>query len=92
MKFVVTTTSSGRLKSNYRPILENFNLETQTVICDWDDKLNGEIYRITINTIEELIDLKNQLKCELIITNEFEDDLYMPHEELTIEIYDGCRE
>lgn len=77
MKFRIEATSiwsDSDLIDRY-PMLEKFNYE-----------FTGKVAYVVINTLEELIELMNTAKEELIIKRHWGTD------ELTVEIYDSYRE
>lgn len=91
MEFLVAT-SDWRNKNilNYKEVLEKYNLQIKH-----NPDYEGNLYYITLNSLEDLIRFKNDVYeftehyvSELVITN----DIANTDFELTIEIYDGYRE
>lgn len=60
MKFHITGASIQTEMKQYRPVLEKF------AVTDPVDRF-GEVYEITVNSLDELIELGNAIGSELIL-------------------------
>jgi hypothetical protein len=92
MKFAVTA-SNGYVK-HYEDKLKNFNLTKKIAydeICN-DEEETCEIYYIKLDSIEDLIRLKELTGHNIILKNDYFDELSNYYQELAIEIYDSYRE
>ena len=92
MRFAISNSGSCDKLQNYKPILKKYDLGIELAYDEFDENDSCEIYYITINSIEELLRLKNELKTKLVILDYFLDGFSNCHDGLTIEIYDDYRE
>ena len=92
MKYAVISTSRKTNVIKYADILKNYNLISCEIIDPMDIEEKSLMYYINIDTLEELIKLKKELKKELIICDEFIDRFNNEYNEIAIEIYDSWRE
>jgi hypothetical protein len=100
MKFAVNSSTGYERLQSYKPILEKYNLEITTVKDEFDEDEECEMLWITINTLEELMALREEIgqqatkdpRKDIIICDYYYDAFLGRYEGPTIEIYDGYRE
>lgn len=83
--------SDRNIKENYKQVLQEFDLKIETVKCPWDEEETDELWRIQIDSLEQLLVLKEKITRDIILSDDidiFGETFYEP----TIEIYDGYRE
>lgn len=93
MKFAVVASNRYKLHQ-YKEKLVDFNLNIKVAydqICNDEDEACELLY-IEVNTLEDLLKLKENVGHEIILKNSYFDALDNYYEEPTIEIYDDFRE
>jgi hypothetical protein len=93
LKFAVVSSNRDNFKK-YKETLQKYSL---TIKIAYDEMCNDredtcELYYIEINSLEELLKLKEEVNHKIIIKDYYCDSLYNCYEEPTIEIYDDWRE
>lgn len=91
-KYAVVNSSKQKKLVDYKGILQKHNLEIKIVedLVDKDDTC--EVFYITISSLEELLQLKQEVGTSIILCDSHYDALTNYYEEPTIEIYDSYRE
>lgn len=86
-KFAVSNVGTYEQLQSYKEILSKYGLEVE-VVKDYEAD-TCEIFHVTIKDLDDLLKLKEELGNELILKDQFYDQLTNVYNEPTIQIYDG---